>query len=239
MTRASRLSAVMALLGCTLAMLLLAGCAAEPAAPPTKQQQFAAKVAQADQAWDAGDAEDAFALYTEALKIDPPSDADGAVKAKQEAAKNLTLSRRILAGTSPGPESIGEYAQAATYATADSTESAAARRGLATILDEFRRSMQKDVTALRKRIKANKSVELPVSVFLVDGIGDGWQSDVAQTPGPVGESARTAVKELRAAADSVGKAFDRTDADEALADLKRAESHLDAAQKAIDQLDGP
>jgi len=192
-------------------------------------------VTEADAAWRSGDAEKAFATYTEALELGRALDTDGAVKAKQDKAKNLVLARRIIGGE-PGPEQIGDYAQAVTYASPDSTESAAARKGLAACFEEYSRSMRRDIKTMRARIRADKSVEGSMMASMVESLGSGWLTDIEGMPDPSGKRARSAIEHLQAAATWINKAFDRTYAEDALADLKKADSELDASDAAFKAL---
>ncbi len=210
-----------------VAVLALGGCSTHPS-PSGPQAKFDATVAKADAAMKAGDAETALELYTDALAIGR-LDKSGAVAKRQGNAKHLVLSRRILATTEPSVDSLDRYVQVLQYASADSTEAAAARNGLAQSLDQMLRPMGGDVAAIRAAISANKSVRLPPAPSLVLGMSAGWRSSVAEAPGPIGRHAVAAVDGLDSAAAKIKAAFGTTDERAALGDLTAADRMLATA----------
>lgn len=198
------------------------------------QAAFDVAVSKADAAWHSGDAEAAFNLYTDALKIQGARDAGGLVAAQQDKAKRLVVSRRILAKAEPALGTLSSYVQVLQYSAAESTEAAAARNGLADCLKPYPKGMRAEVVALRRDIKANKSIAMPLTSALVVALADGWLTEVAQAPGSSGTHAAAAAKHLGDAAAAVSKAFDSKYADDALADLARADKALVAAAKELE-----
>jgi len=82
---------------------------------------------------------------------------------------------------------------------------------------------------LRKDIQAGRGSNFPSTTSLVQGLSDDWQREVEQAPGQTGIRLAAAMKSLKAAADAVKSAFDKEYAEDALAMLKTAESHLKKA----------
>jgi hypothetical protein len=202
-------------------------------APQSEQAAFDAAVSKANTAWQAGDAEAAFNLYTEALKAPGAKDSNGVVAGQQETAKRLMLSRRILANAEPSLEALSSYAQVLQYSSVESTEAAAARNGLADSLKAYPKEMRAEVAAMRKAIKGDRSVEMGLTASLVSGLADGWRAEVAQAPGAAGVHAAAAAKYMGAAAAAVEKAFDRKYAEDALRDLTAADKSLAAAVREL------
>jgi hypothetical protein len=228
-----RLHARLLLIGMLLVVGVgTAGCtqAARPQAQ-SKQAVFDAAVSKGDAAWQAGDAEAAYNLYSEALKTSGAKDANGVVLGKQEKAKRLMLSRQILANSKPSLDALSSYVQVLQYSSEDSTEAAAARNGLVDSLKTYPKSMRAEIASLRKGIKANRSVRMPLTVSLVGSLAEGWRAEVVQAPGSAGAHANAAVRDLAAAAAAVDKAFDRKFKEDALRDLASADKSLSAADR--------
>jgi len=226
-------------LALVVVLLLVAGvggtaCAKDSSpAPQSEQAAFDAAVSKANAAWQAGDAEAAFNLYTEALKAPGAKDSNGVIARKQEEAKRLMLSRRILANAEPSLDALSSYVQVLQYSSAESTEAAAARNGLADSLKAYPDGIRTEVAAMRKAIKGNRSVEIGLTTSLVSSLADGWRAEVVQAPGAAGVHAAAAAKYLGAAAATVEKAFDRKYAEDALRDLTAADKSLAAAAREL------
>jgi hypothetical protein len=202
-------------------------------APQSQQSAFDAALSKADAAWHVGDAETAFNLYTEALKIPGAKDPSGTIAARQEKAKGMMLSRQILARVEPSPEALSSYVQVLQYSSAESTEAAAARNGLADSLKAYPKEMRAEVAAMRKAIRGNRSAEKGLTASLVSMLADGWRAEVAQAPGAVGAHAAAAARYLGAAATAVERAFGRRYANDALRDLAAADTSLAAAAREL------
>ena len=217
-------------------VLALAGCATSNTTPKSQDPKsvFDTAVITGDRAWAAGDAEAAYKQYSSALKVNGVSDAGGVVAVKRDKAKHLMLSRQILASSVPSPNSLDEYVQVLQYSSAESTEAAAARTAIVSILRPSAKDMRKDVASLRKSIKSAGSASLPSSVSLAHDMAPTWRALVVQIPGSTATHAAAAIDALLAASKSVEKAFDRKYMDDALKDLAPVGKSLDRADRELD-----
>ncbi len=229
--RCVRVLAAMAAL--MFALLGLSACS--PGVPGAAGSAFDSTVARADAAAAAGDADGALALYEEALATKEGSGRTSELAARVEAIKPLALSRRILAKTKPGPESVSTFVQVLQYA-AGATETAAAAAGLSDSLSEYPRTMRADIVQMKKDINASKTIDMPLSTTLVIGLGPRWNEEVSQAPAPFGPLAKQAVADMRAAARAVQNAFDRTYAEGAMSDLTKAAKLCDTTLRELKAL---
>lgn len=230
-------------LASVLACIVFAACAgcARETQPRTSeaQQNFEATVARADAARKAGNAESAFELYTEALRSEGATDPAGTVKARQEEAKRLMLVRRILATNEPGISKLGVYVQAVDYASLESTESAAAHKGLASCLMPYPKELRAEIASLRKRVKAGKDIELPLTVKLVTSLADDWTRELETLPQPVRSDYLSAVASMAKAASTVERVFEKDYySDATLKELQRADQAIDEAMNALEAKSG-
>jgi hypothetical protein len=215
-----------------VAVLGISACSqAASSRPPSQQAVFDGVVVKADAASASGDAETAFTLYSEALQTGDATDTTGLVAGKQEKAKRLMLSRRILAKSEPTVDSLSSYVQVLQYADAESTEAVAARNGLVDCLKPYPGQLRADVAEMRRGIKGNKSVEMSLTVSLVLKMAEGWRAELAQAPGSVGTHAAAAAKYMDTAAQAVDTAFGRKYAKDALRDLAAADKAIAAADR--------
>jgi hypothetical protein len=204
------------------------GCSRPADAPPSPQSVFDATVARATVASGAGDAAEAHRLYEEALATEGAVDAGGQVASMARSAEDLIRARSALSAASAG--SPLEWAQALQWASAETTEAAAARNGLVDFLGGYSGQLRKEIAVVRKGIRAGRSVDWPATADLIQRRGQAWRDQVAVVPGATGEHAVAGVDRLTEAVRSIDKAWDHGYT-QALRDLSAADRSLDAADR--------
>lgn len=216
-----------------LTLVLLAGCAPGPVKPAkaSPQERFDALVAEADLAWEDGEAERAFELYNEAIRTTGATASD-AVRARQERAKNLVLSRRILTSTSRSFGNIAPFVQVLQY-SAGATETAEAGTAIADQLNGMVREARSELKAAKKGIAAGDSVEMPLAVQVLGGMSDEVGAELAQAPGDPGTHFSAAMAHVADAWEAVDKAWGVRYIEEALPLLATADKKLAEAEREI------
>jgi hypothetical protein len=226
---AARTLRVLAIVGAlSLTAAIGSGCSMPADGPPSPQVAFDAAVASATVAWDKGDAAGAHRLYEEALATAGAIDAGGRIASLAQVAESLVRARSALSAASAG--SPLEWAQALQWASAETTEAAAARKGLIDFLGGYSKQLRKEIALVRKRIRAGRSASWPATADLIQRRGHNWRDQVAVVPGVTGKHAVAGVDRLIAAVRSIDEAWDHDDS-QALRDLSAASRALDAADR--------